>query len=110
MKPYRPCLGAVGVALQHKLCHTLGGTFDLPHAETHAIVLPHAVAYNSTDAPDAMARIAHALGTKDAASGLFALTRALAGASGHRDARERHRSRRRSGVTESLSQSEADRA
>ena len=35
------------MALHHKLCHTLGGSFDLPHAETHAIVLPHALAYNA---------------------------------------------------------------
>jgi maleylacetate reductase len=40
-------LGSVGMALHHKLCHTLGGSFDLPHAETHAIVLPHSVAYNA---------------------------------------------------------------
>ncbi|MFT4063841.1 maleylacetate reductase [Paraburkholderia sp.] len=40
-------LGTVGMALHHKLCHTLGGSFDLPHAETHAIVLPHSVAYNA---------------------------------------------------------------
>ncbi|MDQ3261474.1 MAG: maleylacetate reductase, partial [Pseudomonadota bacterium] len=40
-------LGAVGMALHHKLCHTLGGSFNLPHAETHTIVLPHAVAYNA---------------------------------------------------------------
>ena len=33
-------LGAVGMALHHKLCHTLGGTFNLPHAETHTIILP----------------------------------------------------------------------
>jgi len=43
-------LGAVGMALHHKLCHALGGGFDLPHAETHAIVLPHAVAYNEVAA------------------------------------------------------------
>jgi 4-hydroxy-tetrahydrodipicolinate synthase len=36
------CLGAVGMALHHKLCHTLGGLFNLPHAETHTVVLPHA--------------------------------------------------------------------
>jgi alcohol dehydrogenase class IV len=38
-------LGQVGMALHHKLCHTLGGSFDLPHAETHAVVLacPHRV-------------------------------------------------------------------
>jgi alcohol dehydrogenase class IV len=68
------CLGAVGMALHHKLCHTLGGSFDLPHAQTHAIILPHAVAYNAPAAPDAMARIARALGEADAAQGLFALT------------------------------------
>ena len=46
------CLGSVGMALHHKLCHVLGGTFNLPHAETHAIVLPHAMAYNSPAAPE----------------------------------------------------------
>jgi alcohol dehydrogenase class IV len=68
------CLGAVGMALQHKLCHTLGGAFDLPHAETHTIVLPHAVAYNAGSAPEAMVRIARALGTDDAAQGIYNLT------------------------------------
>jgi maleylacetate reductase len=67
------CLGAVGMALHHKLCHTLGGTFNLPHAETHAIVLPHAVAYNAAAAPDAMARVARAVGSDDAARGLYDL-------------------------------------
>jgi maleylacetate reductase len=47
-------LGNVGMALHHKLCHTLGGSFNLPHAETHTIVLPHAMAYNSSSAPEAM--------------------------------------------------------
>lgn len=40
-------LGRVGMALHHKLCHTLGGSFNLPHADTHAILLPHAAAYNA---------------------------------------------------------------
>ena len=40
-------LGQVDMALHHKLCHTLGGSFDLPHADTHAIILPHAIAYNA---------------------------------------------------------------
>lgn len=66
-------LGSVGMALHHKLCHTLGGTFNLPHAETHAIVLPHAAAYNAEAAPDAMRRVARALGVKDASQGLFDL-------------------------------------
>ena len=60
------CLGAVGMALHHKLCHVLGGGFHLPHAETHTIVLPYAVAYNAAAAPEAMARIARALGAADA--------------------------------------------
>jgi maleylacetate reductase len=71
------CLGAVGMSLHHKLCHVLGGSFDLPHAETHAIVLPHAAAYNAVAAPQAMVRIARALGVSDAARGLDELARRL---------------------------------
>jgi len=71
------CLGSVGMALHHKLCHVLGGTFDLPHAETHTVVLPHAVAYNAPAAPEAMARIARALGAGDAATGLYELAGAV---------------------------------
>jgi maleylacetate reductase len=70
-------LGAVGMALHHKLCHTLGGTFNLPHAETHTVVLPHAAAYNAKAAPQAMARVARALGSRDAAGGLFDLAVSL---------------------------------
>lgn len=67
------CLGLVGMALHHKLCHVLGGSFDLPHADTHAVVLPYAVAYNREAAPEAMAHLAGALGTPDPVSGLFDL-------------------------------------
>jgi maleylacetate reductase len=66
-------LGSVGMALHHKLCHVLGGSFDLPHAETHAIVLPHALAYNAGAAGDAMARIARALHANDAPRAVYAL-------------------------------------
>lgn len=55
-------LNGTSMALHHKLCHTLGGTFNLPHAETHTVVLPHATAYNAKAAPAAMARVARALG------------------------------------------------
>ncbi len=68
-------LGHVGMALHHKLCHTLGGTFNLPHAETHTIVLPHALAYNATHAPEAMARITRALNGASAAQAVFDLAR-----------------------------------
>jgi maleylacetate reductase len=67
------CLGTVGMSLHHKLCHVLGGTFGLPHAETHTVILPHAVAYNATAAPAAIDRAARALGTDHAARALFDL-------------------------------------
>ena len=70
-------LGTVGMALHHKLCHTLGGTYNLPHAETHTVVLPHAVAYNATAAPEAMSRVARALGVRSAAQGLYDLAASL---------------------------------
>lgn len=69
-------LGSVGMALHHKLCHTLGGSFNLPHAEVHTVVLPHALAYNAAAAPHAMERIAAALGTSHAAQGVFDLAHA----------------------------------
>jgi maleylacetate reductase len=68
-------LGNVGMALHHKLCHTLGGSFNLPHAQTHTIVLPHALAYNALAAPDAMRTIAKALGGTSAAQAVFDLAR-----------------------------------
>lgn len=70
-------LGAVGMALHHKLCHTLGGTYNLPHAETHTVVLPHAAAYNAPAAPEAMTRVARAMGASSAPQGLYDLTASL---------------------------------
>lgn len=58
-------LGATTMGLHHKLCHVLGGTFGLPHAETHTVVLPYALAYNAPAAPEAMAALGRALGTDD---------------------------------------------
>ncbi|KAF3764089.1 Dehydroquinate synthase-like protein [Cryphonectria parasitica EP155] len=65
------CLGNVGMSLHHKLCHTLGGSFNLPHAQTHTIVLPHALAYNAPKIPQALKRLAEALpdGDGDAVKG-----------------------------------------
>lgn len=70
------CLGSVGMALHHKLCHTLGGSFGLPHAETHSVLLPHALAYNAPASPEAIERLRPMLGT-DPAAGLQALARRL---------------------------------
>jgi len=55
-------LAQVGMALHHKLCHTLGGSFNLPHAETHAILLPHSAAYNAGAAAEALAPVAELFG------------------------------------------------
>lgn len=71
------CLGAVGMSLHHKLCHTLGGTFDLPHAETHTAVLPHALAYNAPAIPSVIARLQSTLGVEDPAGALFDLAGAV---------------------------------
>ena len=67
-------LGAVGMALHHKLCHTLGGSFNLPHAEVHTVILPYAAAYNQEAAPEAMQVVAKALGSESAAQGIYDLS------------------------------------
>jgi alcohol dehydrogenase class IV len=65
------CLGSVSMSIHHKLCHTLGGTFDLPHAETHTVILPYATAFVDGAAPEAMAAVRRALATEaSAAAGL----------------------------------------
>src|SRR5579862_909556 len=71
------CLGSVGMALHHKLCHVVAGSFDLPHAETHAVILPHALAYNEPVAKEALRPLAKMLGAPTAAQGLFDLARRL---------------------------------
>lgn len=70
-------LGMTSMGLHHKLCHVLGGMLGLPHALTHAVVLPYATAYNAASAPDAMRTVAEALGASNAALGLWELNRVL---------------------------------
>lgn len=72
-------LGAVGMAIHHKLCHTLGGSFNLPHAEVHTVVIPHATYFNRDHAPQAMAAIGRALNVQpeDAAGALFDLAKSI---------------------------------
>jgi maleylacetate reductase len=71
------CLGATTMGLHHKLCHVLGGSFGLPHAETHTVVLPYALAHNAPAAPEAVAAVARALDTDDAPRALWNLARSL---------------------------------
>ncbi len=70
-------LGLVGMGLHHKLCHTLGGTFDLPHADTHAIILPHAIAYNARSAAAELAPICGLLGGNNPGLAIHAFARSL---------------------------------
>jgi len=70
-------LGTTSMALHHKLCHVLGGTWNLPHAETHTVILPHAIAFNYPAAPEAMGRIERAMKTPNAAGGIFDLMKQL---------------------------------
>jgi maleylacetate reductase len=69
-------ISTTGNGVHHKLCHVLGG-FGLPHAETHAVVLPHALRYNAGAAPEAMRRIARALNATDGPTGVWDLEQRL---------------------------------
>lgn len=71
-------LGATTMSLHHKLCHALGGTLNLPHADTHSVVLPHVLAFNAPYAPAAMSALCRALpGDGPAAARLWTLAREL---------------------------------
>ena len=69
-------LGSVGMALHHKLCHTLGGSFDMPHAETHTVMLPHTAAYNAKAAGEALKPLADLFGG-EIGSGLWTFAKNL---------------------------------
>lgn len=72
--------GALGTgitSLHHRLCHTFGGTFNTPHAETHAVLLPHSVAYNAAATAAGTAKVAEALSVENASVGLFELAKQL---------------------------------
>jgi len=74
-----------GSGLHHRLCHLLGGAFGLPHAETHTILLPHVVAYNAPEIPDALARMGRALDAAYPADALYDLARSLGAPSALKD-------------------------
>ena len=70
-------LGKVGMGLHHKLCHTLGGSFDLPHADTHAIILPHVITYNARSAAAQLLPICEMLGGSNAGLALHNFSKLL---------------------------------
>ncbi|SDL84418.1 maleylacetate reductase [Paracoccus chinensis] len=65
-------LGQVGMALHHKLCHVLGGSFGLPHAETHAVMLPHTIGFNASAAGALLDPVREIFGDADVGRGLAA--------------------------------------
>ncbi len=67
----------VGIGLHHKICHVLGGLFDLPHGESNSVILPHVVAFNAPAMPAIAAEIADALGGEEAAAAIFDLARGI---------------------------------
>ncbi|HJW60094.1 MAG TPA: iron-containing alcohol dehydrogenase, partial [Actinomycetota bacterium] len=70
-------LAAAGIGIHHQLCHLLGGAYRLPHAELHAVVLPHAVHFVTPAARPQLARLARGLGVDDVAGGIWDLGRRL---------------------------------
>ncbi len=70
-------LGTGTTGLHHRLCHTFGGTFNTPHAETHTVLLPHSIAFNAAATAEGTALLADALGNKNAADGIFDLAKQL---------------------------------
>jgi maleylacetate reductase len=75
-------MAAAGVGIHHQLCHLLGGAYRLPHAELHAVVLPHAVRFVAPAARPQMARLAGALGVDDLPGGIWDLGRRLGAPAG----------------------------
>jgi alcohol dehydrogenase class IV len=76
---------SAGSGLHHKICHVLGGTYDLPHAQTHAVMLPYVLAFNAPAAPEAERRIAAAFGAATAIEGLQRLRRSVGAPKALRD-------------------------
>ncbi len=70
-------LGGTTMALHHKLCHVLGGSFGLPHSETHAVILPHATAYNAPAAGELLAPVSAALDGAEPGRGLYDLAQVI---------------------------------
>jgi maleylacetate reductase len=70
-------LGSVGMALHHKLCHVLGGSFDLPHAETHAVMLPHVISFNARSVPDGLSPVSEIFHSAGPGQGLYDLAKRI---------------------------------
>jgi alcohol dehydrogenase class IV len=65
------------MAIHHRICHILGGTFGLAHGDVNSVVLPHAARFNQPAAPQALERVAGAMGVEDAPTALFDLATSI---------------------------------
>nr|WP_250776489.1 iron-containing alcohol dehydrogenase [Rhodococcus sp. MSC1_016] len=65
------------MTLHHKLCHVFGGSFDLPHCDTHAIVLPHVLAFKGPCRPDMATALTDIFGDGDPWTALWHLQQYL---------------------------------
>lgn len=70
-------LGSVGMAVHHRICHVLGGTYGLAHGDANAVILPYVVAYNQVAEPEVMATLAGALDSDEPDLAIYQLARAL---------------------------------
>lgn len=70
-------LGAVGMAVHHRICHVLGGSYGLAHGDANAVILPYVVAYNAVAESGVMDSVGEALGGSEPAGALYDMARAL---------------------------------
>lgn len=68
-------LGERGLFLAHAIAQALGGRYGLPHGAMNALCLPPALRFNEPAVPEAVARLATALGTDDAPARIEELAR-----------------------------------
>ena len=70
-------LGQITMSLHHKICHTLGGSFDTPHAETHSVMLPHTVGFNASEVPELMTSISDIFGGATPGQALYDFAKSI---------------------------------
>lgn len=68
--------------IHHPLCHILGGTYRLIHADVHAVLLPHTLAYEQQRNPEGAARVRAAVEAADPALMVWELARRVGAPAG----------------------------
>ncbi|OJU97684.1 MAG: maleylacetate reductase [Shinella sp. 65-6] len=70
-------LGQISMSLHHKICHTLGGSFDTPHAETHSVMLPHTIGFNASAVPGLMTPVSDIFGGATPGQALYDFAKSI---------------------------------